>query len=128
MKRPDPDSDITALEDVFAVARAAPPRPSDTLQQRVLADAYGLQPSVGPTAGTAPFWAALWRTLGGAPGLGGLATAAGIGVWLGIAPPAAVPDLAGEIFATEAALANSTGDDILAEFDIFGWDNGSDEG
>lgn len=89
------DTDLEALLDA---ARDTRPAPSEALTRRVLADAADVQAALTrPAAPVRPRTrAGLWRqladALGGWPGIGGLAAACAAGVWLGFAPPAALPD------------------------------------
>lgn len=113
MKMTDKDQ-ITdaALEALFDQARSAPPEVPEGLMQRVIADAAAQQ-------SPASVWSRLIDTLGGLPGLGGLATATFVGIWLGVAPPAQLPDLAGQILGIETY----TADDLDAgDLTGFGWD------
>lgn len=80
---------------------------------RVLLDAEALRPDPAPVG-----WRGWFRLLGGAPGLGGLATAACFGVWLGVAPPDLVRDLAGTVMGTDEVLID--GSDAGAST-AFGW-------
>jgi hypothetical protein len=101
------------LDDLFAATRAAPPlQPSPALMTRILADADALQPRAAvarrpPQARPAPAarfsFRALVAVLGGAGSMAGLATAAVAGVWIGLAPPAAVDDLAATLWSVEDA-------------------------
>lgn len=102
----------TELEALFEGIRATPPDVPDALMARVVADAVQLQPGL-------PIWQRVWTTLGGMPGFGGLVTATCVGVWLGVSPPATVPDLAGMVMGFEAT--------SVEDFDVggmsgFGWD------
>jgi hypothetical protein len=103
------------LEDFFEAARATPPSVPQALMARVQADALDAQPRAKGMA------KAGWlQALGGLPGLGGLATAACVGVWIGIAPPAQLPDLGGLALGLED----------ISQTDVagFGWDIGTEEG
>ncbi len=109
-----------ALEDFFAAARANPPQVSADLQARVLADAEAHMPK----APRQPWYQALWQILGGAAGLSGLATAAAVGIWVGVAPPEGMPDLAGQ-FVTgtwEAEALDRAELDTAVELGGYGWD------
>ncbi len=109
------DKDVR-LESLFQDARATPPQMPDGLMARVLADAVALQP-VAEKSG----WRGWLTGIGGLPALGGLLTASCLGFWIGVAPPAGVPDLAGQVLGVEAAL-----DEDLdgAGLTGFGWDIG----
>lgn len=101
------------LDSLFAEARAHPPALPDALMARVLEDAQRLQPAV-PRSG----WIGWLRALGGGPGIGGLVMATCVGFWLGVAPPAVMPDLAGELLNIQTETSPETGGDLTA----FGWD------
>lgn len=86
------------LDDLFAGARKGP-QPSPALMARILADAVAEQPR--PAARPAPVrftFRALIAALGGMGAMAGLATAAVAGVWIGLAPPTAVGDLAAALW------------------------------
>ncbi len=109
-----------ALEDYFAAARANPPQVSADLQAQVLADAEALMPKTQRQS----WYQALWQLLGGAAGLTGLATAAAVGIWVGVAPPEGMPDLAGQ-FVTgtwEAEALDRAELDTAVELGGYGWD------
>lgn len=89
-------TDDALLEGLFEQARATPVPVSDALMARVLADAQQMQ---APAQNSG--WRAWLAALGGLPALGGLVTATCVGFWIGIAPPAGLPDLAGEVFGIE---------------------------
>lgn len=113
LKMADKDQmDDVELETFFEAARSAPPAVPEALMARVIADAQGLQLTV-------PLWSRLTEALGGLPGLGGLVTAACVGVWLGVSPPSYVPDLAGEVMGFE-----TVSDDEMEAVSLsgFGWD------
>lgn len=112
MTMTDRDPASTRLEALLDAARAQEPTLPDGLRARMLADAEALRPNTqtrpetrpetGPETGprtqprpraAAPgLWTQLGGLLGGWPGLGGLATACAAGLWLGLAPPAMMPD------------------------------------
>lgn len=90
------------LEQMFRTARALAPLPSDALMARVLDDAQACQPAA---PGWSPSWSDAQRDLprpgvsiakillaaiGGWSGVAGLSTAAVVGLWFGISPPAAL--------------------------------------
>lgn len=112
----DREQNEDGLEALFAEARAHPPRVPGGLVTRVLDDAQRVQP-----AGAGAVARGWWRMLGGLPGMGGLVTATCVGFWLGVAPPAGVPDLADQILGQQV-LAEETAVDLSG----FGWD--SEEG
>lgn len=115
MKMSDEDRD---LEHFFAAARAEAPEISDTLTARILADAE----AEIPPARRETLWAALWAILGGRLGAGGLVTAAAMGIWLGVAPPGALPDLAGQLLTETPAQDEAFEAEPLLMPASFGWD------
>lgn len=80
------------LDAVFSAARGEPIALSDTAMDQVMAAAIAeleddtKQVSVKPVS----WWRELVQTLGGWPAMGGLATAAMVGVWIGVSPPTAL--------------------------------------
>ncbi|MEZ5686349.1 MAG: dihydroorotate dehydrogenase [Paracoccaceae bacterium] len=80
----------TELERFFAAAKAEAPMPSGDFMARVLAEAEATQagftaPSVRAPAGRDGLWATISGLFGGSIGLGGMATAALAGLWIGFA-------------------------------------------
>lgn len=92
----DTEKALQDLEDLFAAARAEPPAVPEYLHAAILADAAreqpGAQPDVPARPARQPLWQQLIEAIGGWPALGGLAAASAAGLWLGLAPPAFVPD------------------------------------
>jgi hypothetical protein len=82
----DPGDRTDPLEAILAAARAAPPEPPAGLVARVLADADAHAPAPRPPAvrsAASGLWSDLAAMLGGWRGMGGLATAAAAGLWIG---------------------------------------------
>jgi len=97
----DPALNDDALDALFAQARADAPRMPDRLQARILADAQAVQDSAvqaGPVRTASPERVGLLQRIsaavGGWPALGGMITASVLGLWIGAAPPAFLPDAA----------------------------------
>ncbi|NVK15117.1 MAG: hypothetical protein HWE35_13190 [Rhodobacteraceae bacterium] len=90
------DKSLQELDGLFAVARNEPPALPDHLSAAILADAARVQPGGQPAAparaARQPLWRQLAEALGGWPALGGLAAASAAGLWIGVAPPAFMPD------------------------------------
>lgn len=90
------------LDGLFAEARADSPAPSPALMARILADAAAVQPrpAAAPPRRAVPRFGlgAVLAALGGFGSLAGLASAAVAGLWIGLAPPAAVDDLAASLW------------------------------
>lgn len=99
------------LDDLFAAARQAAPDPSDTLMARIVADAAREMPRPAPA--TPGVWATLWDGLGGWIGAGGLAAATVAGLWIGIAPPAGLADMASGLWGTSTSVALMPESDYL---------------
>jgi hypothetical protein len=87
------DDDI--LEAFFQTARANAPGLPAPLAARIAADAERLLPA--QRARPAAWLAAATAALGGWRPLAGLAAAGIAGLWVGIAPPAPLADLAGAV-------------------------------
>lgn len=109
-----PQTQDAALEDLFQQTRATPPEVPAALMTKVLADAERLQP-----VRKGRIWHVLWQAWGGAAGAGGLITATLVGVWLGVAPPAAMPDFAGALVLSDWESDASEESPYLTGF---GWD------
>ena len=92
------DKETDGLEAHFDAARRQAATPSDDLMRRVLSDALQAQAEMaGPQARTRPRagWVRqVFGALGGWPAVAGLSTAAVAGVWLGVAPPAGLDEVA----------------------------------
>jgi hypothetical protein len=104
---------LDALLDEVAGQKAAP---SADLMARVLADAARVQLPVAarPLAqGSSGVFSPLWAALGGWAGAGGLAAVAAAGVWLGIAPPAALESVTYIFFGNSVTLQVFSADDVL---------------
>ncbi|MEP2717670.1 hypothetical protein [Pseudophaeobacter sp.] len=98
-------TDVSGLDDLFAVARNTPVEMPASLTAAILADASqvqelhrqaALQSLPGASRGEQGAAQRLWRqfsaAVGGWPSLGGLAAASLTGLWLGLAPPSFLPD------------------------------------
>lgn len=112
------------LDELFAAARAAapPPLPPDLAARIVAAAAAGRAAPAPPMAparapGLRARLAALLAELGGAPALGGLATAGIAGLWVGLADPAGA---AGFVLEAAAGLGPAVADlfDPVSPFDL----------
>lgn len=87
MTMTDRTEDDALLEDFFVAARARPPQPSAGLMARIVADAAALAPkppAPAPRRRTGGGWR-IGDFFGGWSAMGGLATAAVAGVWIGFA-------------------------------------------
>ncbi|WP_245820547.1 UPF0449 family protein [Flavimaricola marinus] len=92
-------AEMDALDALLAdVAGAPDPVPSDDLMARILADAEASRPvPAAPPEAPRLGWRNWLATLGGWPVLGGMAMAGVAGLWLGVAPPAAVDQMVAEM-------------------------------
>lgn len=108
------DPKATDLDALFTAATSATPAPSDALMARVLADAQGLQPDApGFAVATPAPKVSFWDIFGGWPAFSGVAAAGVAGLWLGVASPAGIEDLASDVFGTTEAVS------FVPEFDDF---------
>jgi hypothetical protein len=113
MKMTDPNEDM--LDDLFAQARQVKAPVSDDLMARVLADAV---PERRPVATPPTALASVLDTIGGWFTLGGLATATLAGLWIGVAPPAAVEDLTAGLLGDTVTVSLGSGGG-LTDFGVF---------
>lgn len=108
-------AEMDALDRLLAEAAALPdPVPGAGLMARILADAEAVRPLVeplparpapsGPAAAPRLGWRNWLATLGGWPALGGMAVAGITGLWLGVAPPAAVDQLVADLLGDRVAV------------------------
>lgn len=112
------------LDGFLAAARQAAPEPSADLLARVLADAEAqMAQRAAPPLPAAPvgagIWAGIMSAVGGWRAMGGLATAAVTGVWIGFSGAEPLADAAGGLFAqgasdTLASISLLPEDDVLA--------------
>jgi len=120
---------LDELEDLFAAARSNPAGPPTALRDRIVQDAYAIQaefqaemPVTSKRSTASEGWVRqVSAMLGGWAGLGGLATACAAGVWIGFAPPAALPDPAALVLQEETTDYDLfQGTDFALAFDIGG--------
>ena len=100
MRMTDMKDDDLDLHRLLAAAARTAPKPSEALMDRVLADAFALQPEapvIRPTvlARKPGLLARLAAALGGGPALAGLGSAAVFGVALGYLSPTMLDYLTG---------------------------------
>ncbi|SEW25401.1 hypothetical protein SAMN04488515_1857 [Cognatiyoonia koreensis] len=104
------------LEDIFATARIDDPVPSADLRARVLANAVVAR--TPERRSTGQLWPGFLALLGGWPALGGVAAAGVAGLWVGLAPPAAVESLAADVFGTTTSVSFLSGFDAFETGDL----------
>lgn len=108
MKMSEDDRELEAL---FKAARDDMPEMPAGLEARLLADAQAALPV---RRDAEPGWRRWFDDLlMGWYGLGGLAAASAAGIWLGFAPPAALPDAGAYLFG-----GNDTSVDLFAGEDM----------
>lgn len=117
---------MDALDALLRDAAGQTVAPGDDLMARVLADAAEVQPRATALAPARPvpgaaaeppgFVAAILDLLGGWPAVSGLAAAGVAGLWVGVAPPAALETLAVDMLGTSVSV------DVLS--DDLDWDAG----
>ena len=93
------DNDDAMIDALFRDARAIDALPDDGLMARVMADAHRAGDGLVAVADQS-WWTTLSDILGGWPTVGGLALAGVAGLWVGVAPPTSVENLAASIFGT----------------------------
>lgn len=96
------DQDLDVL---FADARDMSIQPSAELTDAVMASAIATLENAQPLhpRASVSLWQKMLDTLGGWPAMGGLATAAVMGVWVGISPPASLDGIVPAIGVQEAS-------------------------
>ena len=91
---------IDPLDDLFDAARHTEVSPSDRLMARVLADAAQVQADRLPQKARPQRTGWITDLFGGWPALSGVLAAGVTGLWVGVAPPAGVEDLAANFLGT----------------------------
>jgi len=105
------------LDDLFAEAREQRPEPGPDLMARILADA-GQVAAERVRSGPAPVARGAWRDwlrlLGGWPTVGGLVASTVAGLWIGVAQPAALSDLADSVWGEQVSVTFGVDADPLS--------------
>ena len=103
------------LDDLFADVRSQDIAPDMDFMARLMADidAVAAAPVAAPVQVRPSFMAALWAAMGGWIGSSGLVTAAAAGLWLGIAPPAALDSVSTAIWGESQSVPLFASEDIL---------------
>ncbi|MEO9865015.1 MAG: hypothetical protein ABJO29_08495 [Yoonia sp.] len=104
----------TELDDLLGqTAQIKPTVPSD-LMARVLIDAAQVQPrNIAPSQQT--LWGAVLDMIGGWPAIGGIAMAGVAGLWIGVAPPVGLEDMATTVLGSTQTV-DLFGGDMLGNF------------
>lgn len=111
MRMNDHKDDGVMIDALLSDVRSVQVTPDDSLMARVMADAHRVDHSEPAAQPAASWWAALHDLLGGWPTVGGMALAGVAGLWVGIAPPAPVENLAAGVFGTTDTVS-------LLDFDL----------
>lgn len=106
MAEMDKNSDLFALDDLFAQARTQDVTPAPDFMERVLQDAIAAQTAAtaAPAPTKAPWFRQLLSAVGGWPAVAGLATAGVAGLWIGINPPSAIATTTENLLGTSSDL------------------------
>lgn len=102
------------MDDLFAIARGSEPDMSDDLRSRMLADAARVQTGWRSRVQRRSWRASLGEILGGWPAMGGLVAAGLTGIWLGVSPPALLPDPLDLVSDRGLTFDIFAGDDLVA--------------
>lgn len=108
-------SDDEIFDALMSEARASDVSVSDGLMTRVLSDAEVLQnkpEDAGFEIPPASIWSQFMSVIGGWPALGGVAAAGVAGLWLGLAPTAALDGLAADL------VGGTTSVSFIQDFDF----------
>jgi hypothetical protein len=108
------DQNQTDLDDLFAEAAQLKPSVPSDLMARVLIDADQIQPRPRAAANQ-NVWNALVDMVGGWPVVGGLAMAGVAGIWIGVAPPMGLENMATAVIGSTHTV-DLFGGDMLSSF------------
>jgi len=111
--------DMEALDALLAEARALQSPPAPDLVARILADARAADlarhpPRAARRTSALTGLRGLIAALGGWPALGGLSAATLAGLWIGIAPPAALDSVVAQLWGDSVSVT------LYPEDDLFG--------
>jgi len=107
------------VDDLLAESAAVDPNVPDDLMAAVMRDALDMQPTAVAREVPQGLWAMVLDLVGGWPAVSGLAAAGVAGLWLGIAPPAALESVAADVLGDVQAV-DLLGGDMLTSFSIDG--------
>ena len=120
MTEPGKVTEMNALNDLFAQARAAEPMPDAALLARIMTDAVQTDQDRRPTAlalwrpAQANGWfAALLANMGGWPAVGGLAMATVTGLWIGVAAPDSLSAMTAALWGETVTVSLDARDDLF---------------
>lgn len=109
------DQNQTELDDLLAqTAQIKPTVPSD-LMARVLIDAAQVQPRNFAPPPQQTLWSAVLDMIGGWPAVGGIAMAGVAGLWIGVAPPVGLENMATTVLGSTQTV-DLFGGDMLGSF------------
>lgn len=109
------DRDDMELDHLFAEARDLRPAPGADLMARILADAEAVaMERAAPVPLARIAWLDWVRALGGWPAVGGLVASTVAGLWIGVAPPAGLSDLAALVLGDQVSVTIGVDADPLS--------------
>jgi hypothetical protein len=101
------DRDGGELDDLFAEVRAQAPEPAPDLMARIFAEAERVaaeRERRGPAPVRQGAWREWLRLLGGWPTVGGLVASTLAGLWIGVAQPPGLSDLADTVWGEQVSV------------------------
>jgi hypothetical protein len=111
------DRDEMDLDDLFAAARERRAEPEPGLLARIVADADHVaaeRDAPRPAPAMPGLWRDWMRALGGWPTVGGLVASTLAGLWIGVAQPAALSDLAASVWGEQVSVTFGVDADPLS--------------
>lgn len=107
------------LDTLLAEAGGLRPEPSASLMERILADARLVSEERQPSAAAMPAptvvgWRGWLGAMGGWQAIGGLAASVAVGIWIGAARPAGLPDLTDQVWGEGVSVAFGLDEDPLS--------------
>lgn len=108
-------AEMDALDALLVQARAMDHVPDADLLVRIVADAEQVfdQRRVPQRPASQGWFAGVKAALGGWPAMGGLAMATVAGLWIGVAPPASLTAMAGDLWGETVTVSLDPADDVL---------------
>jgi hypothetical protein len=111
------DRDQMELDDLLAEARELRPEPGPDLMARILADAGHItaeREPPQPVSASPGAWREWLGLLGGWPTVGGLVASTLAGLWIGVAQPATLSDLADAVWGEQVSVTFGVDADPLS--------------